>query len=150
MHTIKVRPAKPQERDYLLGLQWRASLTHDAYRDLLLQHPDAIELPIEHIESGGTIVAELDDRVVGFAVILKRSGDVMELDGLFVEPERSRSGIGRRLVEEARKLAIEAGALRMLVVAAPETRAFYDGCGFVLIGETATRFATALVMSMEL
>ena len=41
-----------------------------------------------------TIQAEQDDVIVGFAVLLERCGDACELDGLFVEPERMRSGVG--------------------------------------------------------
>ena len=46
-------------------------------------------------------VAEHDGVVVGFAVLLEPSGGACELDGLFVEPERMRSGIGGRLVDDA-------------------------------------------------
>ncbi len=148
MFRVRIRPAISDERCSLLDLQRRASLTHDAYRDHLLQHPDAIDLPVEHIECGGTFVAEIDDRIAGFAVILARPDGFMELDGLFVEPERSRSGVGRRLVQEARHRAIESKAEGLMVVASPETQEFYCRCGFVPTEEVTTRFGTAIAMTM--
>ena len=39
-------------------------------RDALLAHPDAIELPLEQITDGRTIVAESVGELLGFAVVL--------------------------------------------------------------------------------
>ena len=80
------------------------------YRAQLAAHPDAIELPASQITAGLVRVAEQDGVVVGFAVLLERSGSECELDGLFVEPGRMRSGVGRRLVEDAARIARERGA----------------------------------------
>lgn len=52
-------------------------------------------------------MAERDGAVVGFAVLLERCGDACDLDGVFVEPDRMRAGVGRRLVEDAKRLAPE-------------------------------------------
>lgn len=101
MNHITIRLASADEQPHLLDLQWRASLTHDAYRELLLQHPEAADLPVSHVEDGNTMVAEVDGLVAGFAVVLRISESEMELDALFVEPEYSGTGIGRYLVRKA-------------------------------------------------
>jgi N-acetylglutamate synthase-like GNAT family acetyltransferase len=139
--TIVIRKARPDERAFLEDLQRRVSLVHEAYREQLLTHPEIIELPASHI--GGTIVAEADGVVAGFAVMLGH-GQTMELDGLFVEPELTERGIGRTLVERAIADARQAGATRMQVVSGPESAQFYQRCGFALVGRVQTLLAPAL------
>ena len=84
-----IRLARPEEREDLEALQWRASLMNDADRPNLEAHPDAIDLPVSQIASGQVWVAEMDGKVAGFAAVVDG-----ELDGLFVEPELWRRGIG--------------------------------------------------------
>ena len=119
------------------------------YRAQLAAHPDAIELPAEQITAGLVRVAVQAGVVVGFAVLLERSGDACELDGLFVEPDRMRAGVGRRLVEDAKRMAREQGATRIDVVANPQAVAFYEAVGLTAAGEAQTRFGTAPRMSVS-
>ena len=91
------------------------------------------------------IVAELDDRVAGFAAVLI-GDDHAELDGLFVEPELWRNGVGAALVDVAVREARRQG-LAMMVVSGPSARLFYEKCGFTVEGEAETRFGPALRMS---
>jgi GNAT superfamily N-acetyltransferase len=137
--------AKPEERDALEALQRRASLALGEYNEQLEAHPDAIQIPIEQIERGEVIVAELENRLAGFAAVLIDE-DVAELDGLFVEPEHWRKGIGAALVDVAVHEARRQG-LSMTVVANPSARLFYEKCGFTVEGDTHTRFGPALRMS---
>ncbi len=146
MAGVRLRAARIEELGALEELQRRASLALDEYRGALLAHPDAIALPAEHIERGEIIVAELGDRLAGFAVVC---GDhrAAELDGLFVEPELWRRGIGTALVEAAIGLARHRGLSLMTVVAGASARAFYERCGFTVEGAADTRFGPALRMS---
>ena len=75
------RLATPAERSALEELQRRASLIWEEDRDALLAHPDAIELPLEQITDGRTIVAESVGELLGFAVVLPREDGDAELDG---------------------------------------------------------------------
>ena len=126
-------------------MQRRASLALEEYRQQLEAAPDAIELPAEQIERKQVIVAELGNRIAGFAVVLA-DDDLAELDGLFVEPEYWRQGIGAALVDLAVHEARRQG-LAMTVIANPSARGFYERCGFALEGEAQTRFGPALRMS---
>jgi len=137
------RLAIPAERLALEELQRRASLMSEEDRDALLAHPDAIELPLEQITAGRTIVAENVDELLGFAVVLQRDDGDAELDGLFVEPAQWRRGIGRALVAEAERLAAREGAASLWVIANTSALDFYGACGFVTVGEVATRFRPA-------
>lgn len=122
-------------------LQWRASLTDEADRPHLEAHPDAIDLPESKIANGHVWVAELDGNIAGFAAVVEG-----ELDGLFVEPELWRRGIGAALVETATHEARRKG-LALKVIANHAARAFYERCGFAVEGETQTRFGPALRMT---
>jgi predicted N-acetyltransferase YhbS len=146
---IAIRAARAGERPALEALQRRSSVHQPMYRAQLEAHPDAIELPAEHIAAGLVRVAEQDGVVVGFSVLLERSGEACELDGLFVEPDRMRSGVGRRLVADAKRIAAERGATRIDVVANPQAVAFYAAVGFTATGEAQTRFGPAPRMSLS-
>jgi hypothetical protein len=49
---LTIRAATPNEKKPLEELQRRSSLVWEESREALLAHPDAIDLPLEHIESG--------------------------------------------------------------------------------------------------
>ena len=142
---LNIRLARPKEREALEALQRRASLALGEYNEQLEAHPDAIEIPEGQIERGEVIVAELGDRVAGFAAVLI-DDYVAELDGLFVEPDLWRHGIGAALIDVAVHEARRQG-LAMTVIANPSAREFYEKCGFMVEGEAQTRFGPALRMS---
>lgn len=142
---LGIRLARPEEREALEYLQRRASLALNEYREQLLAEPDAVELPAEQIESGEVIVAELDGQIAGFAAVLI-DDSIAELDGLFVEPDLWRRGIGAALIDVAAHEARRQG-LSMTVIANPSARDFYEKCGFTVEGDAQTRFGPALRMS---
>jgi GNAT superfamily N-acetyltransferase len=137
------RLAVPAERRALEDLQRRASLVWEEDRDALLANPDAIELPMAQITDGRTIVAENVGELLGFAVVLRRDDGDAELDGLFVDPAQWRHGIGRKLLERAERIATSDGAASLWVTANTRALGFYGACGFVTVGEVATRFRPA-------
>jgi N-acetylglutamate synthase-like GNAT family acetyltransferase len=98
---LVIRAATLAEHEQLEALQRRASLALEAYRNDLLAHPEAIELPIEQIKQCRVLIAERDGKILGFVSVLPPSSGAAELDGLFVEPGRWRGGVGSRLVEAA-------------------------------------------------
>ncbi|HEY6047735.1 MAG TPA: GNAT family N-acetyltransferase [Sphingomicrobium sp.] len=139
--ALVLRIATPDEHDALEALQRRASLANEVDRRHLEAHPDAIHLPPAQLANGQVIVAELDGRVAGFAAVVGG-----ELDGLFVEPELWRRGVGAALAEEATHVARRKG-LTLTVIANPAAREFYAKCGFAVEGAARTRFGPALRMS---
>src|SRR6476619_7256563 len=115
-----IRDARASERETLEDLQRRSSMHEPMYREQLAAHPDAIELPAEQITAGLVRVAERQGVIVGFAVLFEASEGACELDGLFVEPDAMRGGIGRVLVQDAARVARDRGATRIDVVANPQ------------------------------
>ena len=137
MTNVRIRLAAPQERDALEALQWRASLANDADRPHLEANPDAIELPQEQIDLGQVLVAEIDGAIAGFAVFVREEGHA-ELDGLFVEPELWRKGIGAALVEKAKEWTNKKGCGRLRLrtnVKRVDAHRFYSGLGFTELKE---------------
>ena len=148
--ALVIRPADKTEQKALEALQWRASLNNPGDRDALLAHPDAIELPIDQISAGGVFVAERDGAIAGFAAILPRDDGQAELDGLFVEPDTWRTGVGRSLVERCCEAARALGASTLHVTGNPHAKGFYAACGFKVVGEFQTRFGIGLLMERRL
>ena len=126
-------------------MQRRASLANPEDRPHLEKHPDVIELPLAFIERGEVTVAEVGGRVAGFAVVQGHDG-FTELDGLFVDPEQWRRGVGRTLIDAATHEARRNGQA-LMVIANEAARGFYERCGFTLEGPAETRFGPALRMS---
>jgi GNAT superfamily N-acetyltransferase len=145
-----IRLAAPPEREMLEALQWRASLANAGDRDALLSHPDAIALPPGQIEANQVVVADRGGAIVGFAAVLRRKDGDVELDGLFVEPRIWRSGVGRALVSWCARYARAHDAAFLRVIANPHARAFYDACGFEVVGTCETRFGIGLVMRIKI
>jgi GNAT superfamily N-acetyltransferase len=143
---LALRPAVAADQMMLEALQWRAALGWDEYRDALMAHTDAIELPLAQIEAGQVWVAEQGGAMMGFCVVAPRADGQAELDGLFVEPGSWRKGVGRILVAQAQDAARGQGAAWLHVVANPLALGFYRACGFELLGRCDTQFGLGLTM----
>jgi predicted N-acetyltransferase YhbS len=74
------------------------------------------------------------------------AGDGLELDDLFVDPDRMRQGIARALVADALDAARRDGASGIGVVANGHALAFYRAVGFVESGTEQTLFGPAVRM----
>jgi GNAT superfamily N-acetyltransferase len=143
---LTIRVALPSEKKSLEDLQRRASLVWEEYREALLAEPSAIDLPLEHLAAGHTYVAERSGQILGFGVVLPRVDGNAELDGLFVEPAIWKHGTGRRLVQEAERLAVSRGAQWLYVVGNPKAQGFYQACDFEHVGVEQTRFGPGVTM----
>ena len=147
---IRLRDAAVEEAAALEGLQRRSSDVWEAYREQLAANPDAIELPQMFIDEGWVRVAVADDgSLIGFSVVIPTDDRVHELDGLFVEPDHMRGGVGRALVQDAAERAARAGAELLEVTAGP-AQGFYEKVGFHVIGVAETLFGPAVRMRRRL
>lgn len=150
MENFLIRQAVIAEQKELEALQLRASLTNAGDRDALLAHPDAIKLPLSQIAAGGVFVAEWNGAIVGFAAVEPRGDGDSELDALFVDPNTRHRGIGRLLTEHCVLVARTRGSAALCVIGNPHAEGFYNACGFNVIGTSATRFGTGLLMRKRL
>ena len=150
---MRIRDARPDEAPALEALQRRSSAIWDAYREQLEAHPDAIEeIPATEIAAGRVRVAVgRTGELLGFSAVLPADEDgAVELDGLFVEPEALRRGVGRGLVADAADRARAAGAAALNVVGGPEGEPFYFACGFIRVADASTRFGPAARLRLPL
>jgi GNAT superfamily N-acetyltransferase len=143
MTAVTLRFATLDERAALEELQFRSSIALPTYRDDVLSHPEVIYMAPSLLEHRRVRVAEHAGVFVGFVTLLAPDNDVSELDGLFVDPERWRKGIGSTLIRDACDTAHDENAHAIQVVANPDAVAFYLQCGFVTIGEAQTQFGPA-------
>ena len=150
MSDIVIRPALVSERASLEALQRRASLANPGDREAILANPDAIDLPIDQLQSGCVFVAERGGVVAGFAAIVPRADGGSELDALFVEPRLWKLGIGRRLIDHVAAVAGSRAASFLHVIGNPHAEGFYRACGFRVTGTIETRFGTGLAMRRAL
>ncbi len=152
---IQMRLARVGEEAALEALQLRSSLVWEEYREQLLAHPDAIELPTSFITDERVRIADVEGAdpgvaTAGFSVVLPVETTVHELDGLFVDPAWMRQGIGRVLIADAASIARAAGATTLQVTANPRALPFYRAVGFVQTGITSTRFGDGILMTLAL
>ena len=126
----------------------RSSLSNDDDRMKLLAHPDVLELPDQGVKDGRTRVADAGGRVVGFATWLG-TGDVTEIEDLFVDPDWMRRGVGRALVQDLVALAQRQGVRRVEVTGNPQARAFYESAGFTCDYEVETLLGPGLRMHLD-
>ncbi len=149
-NSFSIRLAVACEREALEALQWRASLRNSRDREALLANPDAITLALEQIAAGQVFVAERDTTIIGFAAVLPRADGDTELDGLFVEPDIWRQGVGCSLVDRCTKYAIASGSAVLHVVGNRHAAGFYTACGFEPCGSYRTRFGVGILMQKRL
>ena len=83
--------------------------------------------------------------IIGFASYLI-SGNVAELEDLFVDPPWMRHGVGRALVVDISSLVSELRFESLEVTANPHVMAFYEHMGFVAESLVDTEFYPAARM----
>jgi GNAT superfamily N-acetyltransferase len=147
-----IRDATLDEAPVLEDLQRRSSLVWEEYRAQLTAHPDAISLPVSLIRDATVRVACGSDRILGFSVTVPNPGrdGADELDGLFVEPDAMRGGVGRALIADLVAHAERRGSSAIEVTANPRALDFYRAVGFRDRETVSTRFGPGLRMRLEL
>ena len=143
LHTVGViRLGTPADLAAAASVYRRASLSNAGDRDNLLAHPESLILGPEGLAEGRTHVAEEDGWLVGFATWVETAG-TMELEDLFVDPDRMRRGIATALVNRIAEVLRARGVERLEVTANPHALGFYRAAGFIDCGVAETDFGAA-------
>lgn len=98
---------------------------------------DVLTVDEEYLRTNRVFVAEMGGALAGFGSLAPRGPD-LELDLLFVEPDRIGDGVGRALLDHALAAAASAGHRRLVVESDPNAEAFYLRCGGRRIGTVAS------------
>ena len=149
--TALIRDARAVDLPALRSVFERASLSNAGDRAALQAHPEALEFSWPTAPGARCRVAvdTLGAGVVGFATTTEADG-VVELVDLFVDPDRTRQGIARSLVDDVVAWARANGAHRIAVDGNPHARGFYEAVGFVVEGEVSTEFGPGLRLGLVL
>lgn len=146
---VSCRPATLEDLPALRELYRRASLSNTADQQLLSDHPEFLELSGENVAAGRSRVAVLGDgTIAGFATTIC-SGEVVELEDIFVDPDHHRRSVGTHLVTDAAAVARRHSAHRIEVTANPAAVAFYLRNGFVAVGDMVLKYGRAVRMRLE-
>jgi len=138
-----VRNAGPGDLSAVRDVYRRSSLSNSNDRAALLANPHLLRWCSDGIGWGRTRVAtDTAGAVVGFAT-LNHSEAGLELEDLFVDPDRMRTGVGTLLVADAVELAASSGQTSMEVIANPHAAEFYAAVGFITVGVEDTAFGAA-------
>ena len=137
-----IRLGAPSDLAAVTGVYRSASLSNERDRDLLLAHPEYLDMGPEGLAEGRTYVAEENGAVVGFATWAKAE-DAAELEDLFVDPAWMRRGIATALVNRIVDVLRAKGLERLELTAAPDALAFYQTVGFTACGVAETAFGSA-------
>jgi GNAT superfamily N-acetyltransferase len=146
--AFSIRSAVAGDMPALREVFRRSSLSNDGDRADMLAHPEILEFRGAAVASGRTRVAVTGDGIAGFAT-WSGAGYVVEVEDLFVDPDRMRQGIGLALVTDLIGIARGLGALRVEVTANNHALAFYARAGFVAGREVPTRFGSATRMHLD-
>lgn len=150
MSEIVIRDARTDDHTAMARIYRDASLSNPGDRDVLLAHPEALQLSDDVIRGGRARVATLaDGTIVGFASTRPSEIGVLELDDLFVDPNWRRHGAARQLMRQISAEADEAAITRIEATANPHAMEFYRAAGFVADGETQTEFGPGLRMHLD-
>jgi ribosomal protein S18 acetylase RimI-like enzyme len=147
-----VRRATPREDEE------RIAILFDSYRQFYDQTSDlrlAREFIHDRLNAGESVIliAESPTReALGFVQLYPCFSSVAArriwvLNDLFVAPEARGSGVGRALMEGARRLALETGAKRLVLETLTGNRAaqsLYESLGYVCENEAARFYSLEL------
>ena len=135
LHSI--RPARIEESPALSQLCFRSKAVWGYDEAFMARARAVLQVGAEQIAAGDVWVATAADRSVAGVVALgpAEQPNTLDLDKLFVEPQRIRTGVGRALLAHAIIEARHRGAERLTILADPYAAGFYERHGARLIGE---------------
>jgi len=132
-----IRPALPHEARLLGNLALRSKAFWGYPVEFIESCRNELTYSAKQIGSAESsfAVAEIAGMVVGFCALENLSSSEVELDALFVDPEWTGRGIGRQLLEHARRVAAERGASALVIQADPHALPFYTAAGALVTGK---------------
>lgn len=139
--TPIIRPADPEEAAKLTELALRSKAHWGYSKAFIAACREELTVEASEIRAGSTqyYVCALGQCIVGYFAIEPTTTNDYELDALFVDPQHIGQGFGRKLMDCARKVALERGATGLLIQGDPHAESFYIAAGAVKVGERESR-----------
>jgi GNAT superfamily N-acetyltransferase len=131
---IHIRRAEPGDAGVLSRIAFAAK-GHWGYPERWMEHwRDVLTITPEFISQNEVHAATVQGELAGFYA-LDGEGPRMELEHLWVLPERMGLGLGRALFEHALDRAAELGTEILAIEADPNAEGFYRRMGATCVGE---------------
>lgn len=121
-----IRQAVPADHPQLSRIKQRASLSNPADRAFLAQNPALAR----ELEPADLWVFDGPEGITGYVALGLRKRAIARVQGLFVDPNHMRRGVGTELVAQCVRLARQAGAKTLDVEINPNAVEFYRAQGF--------------------
>ena len=132
---VRIRRALVAEAAALTDLVMRSKAMWGYDQRFMAMCLDELTVRPVWIEAGAAWVAEDGDRLAGMLVVAVHGGN-LEVHMIFVEPDRTRSGVGRALWAHAEARARELGLATLTLDADPNAVPFYERMGMRVVGES--------------
>jgi GNAT superfamily N-acetyltransferase len=134
MKPVEFRYAKAEDAASLTGIAFAGKAYWGYPAEWLeLWRPDLVVTP-HYIRTEPVRVAECYGAIVGFTG-LSTSDHGRQIEHLWLQPDYIGHGLGRRLFDEAVRLAREEHVVELFVNSDPNAEAFYLKMGAVRIGQ---------------
>jgi N-acetylglutamate synthase-like GNAT family acetyltransferase len=136
MARVRIRPARIDEAALLTRLCVLSKKFWGYDRIFMARSRPALTVEPGQIAAGDVWVAEDGEgAILGVgALSVHEAPDALEVDKLFVAPERIRSGVGRVLMARLSEEARTRGARRLMILSDPNAAAFYERMGARCVG----------------
>ncbi len=148
MSVVEIRTAVESDLPRLRAVFRDSSWSNEGNRELLVEHPEFLELSADAVREGRTRAAAINGNIVGFASLADATGR-LELEDLFVDPAFMRQGVGRALIRDVAEQARRRGVRRVEVDANDHALRFYEEVGFVALERVALDHGTAVRMTLD-
>ena len=129
--SIKLRDAAKHEAKFLSDLAMRSKAHWDYSNKFMEDCRDELTVSPSDIENKNFyyFVGELNHEMVGFYALERLSKSEFELEALFLEPTHIGTGIGRALMNHAKKQAAALGGHVLKIQSDPNAAKFYRAAG---------------------
>ncbi|WP_166295422.1 GNAT family N-acetyltransferase [Bradyrhizobium sp. 2S1] len=148
--TDRVRPAHVDEAAELTQIAVRATKNDGFDDEAIVRFMPGLKVNLALIAAGLVIVAESETGVPSGYVSLRPTGigGLILLEGIFVDPDHSRRGIGTRLFATAVELSRKMAGNVILINSSPTSVDFYARLGANKIGATPFVFSPDVQLTM--
>jgi GNAT superfamily N-acetyltransferase len=133
---VTIREAVSDDAECLSSLAIRSKAYWGYSTEFMNACVDELSVTHAYIENNDChyMVAVLDEEIVGFYELESLSGEEIELGALFVDPDHIGTGVGKTLIEKAKKHAINLGARQLNIQGDPNAVKFYRAAGGIPTG----------------
>jgi GNAT superfamily N-acetyltransferase len=134
---ITIQRAKPDEHERLTEIA-HAAKRHWGYPERWIEiWKDALTITPEFVAGNEVYAAFIENEVAGFFAVIESEGKII-LEHLWVSPDQMGAGVGRRLFDNALKVASSLDAHSVEIESDPHAEGFYKRMGARRIGEVVS------------